>query len=696
MQDLYRWFLSLNIEDGIALMGVVSTMVFTVFGGIWKLVMKIRMPERDEQRRKLYLYARKRKILQKKESLFFQEKVRSPRKFFEGMDIEETDISKTVHRLRGSYLITGEAGCGKSAALQNDFRKAVGRQRVTRFFRGSRQTVYFDAEILINFLKNTAKRKAFLEQLNEAKLSKLFLYVDGVDELTDLYIQDFHEFFADIKSVVRETEPRFSCRTEFADQYLRSYYFQHHYQIKKWNPENLQKLAKCILKRLREIDAEKIKNAKAFLKNEEMRWDFIDSPLLLKLLIYIKLYSQQDFRWNENRFAFYTLFFQTLITVFQGRTGGHSFDVDSEILDQAADSVFQAYTIHEKKIPYTNFLQPLLKPLPDEKVRKVSLIHETFYEYLVSFHYHRQYEKNSLSKELIEVMKVPYSNDYADFITDAFRNDDIDKQVTAVHRMGRLYSYTLLPQTAEKFRKEFYNTEFAEDRGIQSCLDRLKAKAGQDDNPFLILKNDILFRLGRFSEDTVQDYRIRILKFAYENDTNTGAVSDDAYFAAVFKRGCAISASFLGGEQIELDYIRHMLRFLDQYDENYDLANRSHTLVYYADVSGASIFTFRDKPAEYPWDRARQKRVGRLAFPLPDRIADMDARQKKKYYFRVFDLATIYTFLKSRPGDRLSSEEIKVLRNVKIEFTDMSEERRELLRLIRTETLKLAGIDVKA
>ena len=93
-------------------MGVVSTMVFTVLGGIWKLVMKIRMPERDEQRRKLYLYARKRKILQKKESLFFQEKVRSPRKFFEGMDIEETDISKAVHRLRGSYLITGEAGCG--------------------------------------------------------------------------------------------------------------------------------------------------------------------------------------------------------------------------------------------------------------------------------------------------------------------------------------------------------------------------------------------------------------------------------------------------------------------------------------------------------------------------------------------------------------------------------------------------------
>ena len=129
-----------------------------------------------------------------------------------------------------------------------------------------------DAEILINFLKNTAKRKAFLEQLNAAKLSKLFLYMDGVDELSDLYIQDFHEFFADIKSVVRETEPRFSCRTEFADQYLRSYYFQHHYQINTIAVHNPSEILEMITlpKNIVDLAADTFWTAWAFMIGHEL------------------------------------------------------------------------------------------------------------------------------------------------------------------------------------------------------------------------------------------------------------------------------------------------------------------------------------------------------------------------------------------------------------------------------------------
>ena len=67
--------------------------------------------------------------------------------------------------------------------------------------------------------------------------------------------------------------------------------------------------------------------------------------------------------------------------------------------------------------------------------------------------------------------------------------------------------------------------------------------------------------------------RIRFLEFVYEYDTNTGAKYDQPYFEAVLKRCCAISASFLGGERVELDYIRHMLDFgTYPYDENYDFA----------------------------------------------------------------------------------------------------------------------------
>lgn len=38
-------------------------------------------------------------------------------------------------------------------------------------------------------------------------------------------------------------------------------------------------------------------------------------------------------------------------------------------------------------------------------------------------------------------MEVPYFNDFADFIADKLRNDDIGKHVMVVHIMGRFYSY---------------------------------------------------------------------------------------------------------------------------------------------------------------------------------------------------------------------------------------------------------------
>ena len=74
------------------------------------------------------------------------------------------------------------------------------------------------------------------------------------------------------------------------------------------------------------------------------------------------------------------------------------------------------------------------------------------------------------------------------------------------------------------------------------------------------------------------------------------------------------------------------------------MANRSHTLVYYSDVPDSNLDTFRDRHAENSWSFARAKRMERLAFPLPDSISDMTAKEKKKFYFRAFDIATIYTF----------------------------------------------------
>lgn len=221
-------------------------------------------------------------------------------------------------------------------------------------------------------------------------------------------------------------------------------------------------------------------------------------------------------------------------------------------------------------------------------------------------------------------------------------------------------------------------------------IDTVRQHTSKEQNPFLTLKYEIVFRFGRFPTDIEREFRIHFLEFVYDKDTNTGAVTDSEYFTAVLKRCCAISASFLGGERIELDYVEHMLDYPPyMYDKNYDLANRSHTLIYYSDVSDSNIFTFRDDAGEYDWNYARAKRMKRLAFKLPDRISDMNMKEKKKYYFRIFDIATIYTFLKSRPYQKLSPEEINVLKNFKTDFYGMSERRRKLLLSMKEATIRI-------
>ena len=84
----------------------------------------------------------------------------------------------------------------------------------------------------------------------------------------------------------------------------------------------------------------------------------------------------------------------------------------------------------------------------------------------------------------------------------------------------------------------------------------------------------------------------------------------------------------------------------------------------------------------YPAPKLRKDCIMRTEY-------SMNAKERKKYYFRAFDIATIYTFLKSHPCSELSSEEIGVLTSFKTDFDDMSEKRRNLLRKLKLQTLCL-------
>lgn len=690
---LWQWFLNLSVSNKITLICAAIPLVIAFVGGVFNLIQWLYNRAAADARKKLYYDSKSANRHLKQEKILFHKNFKLRKKFFRKMTIKEegalTQPLDRVPHFRGSYLVTGEAGCGKSEVLRNDFHRTYIRQFWTRIFLCSKRTCYLSSGNLIELLKSDSRQKTFLDRISMAKLSMFYLYLDGVDEISDIYMEKLDKFLGCVRDNVQRVVFRFSCRTEFADKYLSQYEFDHKFRIEKWNRSQLQGLSELILRGLSGQNRQKLKETRNYIKGEQVSWNFIDSPLLLKLLIYIKLYSRQEFQACTNKYSFYSAFFETLITIYQRGCGKGFYDVKIDVIDKAAESVFRAYINYEKSIPYMSFLAPLIKEKPDHDLKTVCLAHETFYEYLVAYYYHGQLLKENLSTKVIDVMKTSYSNDYADFITAAISADSPEQQKTVMEAMSRLYGYTLEPELLAQFKKQF-TPGYEYDFELLSYMNSIKAQSSRKGNPYLILKNEIVFRFGRFSSGIERDYRVRFLEFIYEKDINTGTVFDRDYFIAVLRRCCAISSSFLGGEKIELDYVRHMLDFPPYtYDENYDLANRSHTLVYYSDVPDSNIFTFRDNVAEYDWDFARAKRIERLAYELPDRLSDMTAKEKKKYYFRVFDIATIYTFIKSRSVHDLSQSEIKILKNCKIDFADMSEQRREMLYSLKEAILNL-------
>lgn len=684
----------LSPEVQAALIAAAVTIILAAAKGVFDLIRWIHNPGMQKARKKLHYDIKRIHKEQRKEGLFFNESSKLKRKFISAMTIGESGSRnrtfRKTPRLRGSYLITGEAGCGKTAMLQNTFHKSFTKQCLFRLFRQTRESYYFEAGSLIRILTSKASKKEFLDRIAQADLSCLTLYVDGVDELSEAYIGQFLDFIHDINRQVEKLVLRFSCRTEFANKHLSEYSFDSKLNVEKWNQTQLKKLARSILKVCKHEKQFKSRLAeiKEYLENAEFPWNFINSPLLLKMLLYIKLYGNHRFLVDTNKYSFYTAFFLTLITIYKGKARKGFRDLEKQI-DEAAAAVFQAYSKHEKSIIYMDFLYPLIKPVPDHTIQKVCLSHETFYEYLVARHYHNQYLKKAPSVELVDVMKNVYSNDYADFITAAFAEDQEKQQISAMNIMCALYGYTLLSEQEKIFQSKFI-PNYKYDKKLKSYIAKVEKNVNNEQNSFLTLKNEIIFRFGRFPENVNKSFRINFLEFIYFNDTNVGTISDKNYYIAILKRGCAISASFLGGEKVELDYIENMLDFKPyRYNREYDLANRSHTLVYYADIPNSNIYTFKDTEAECSWTYARSKRINRLSYPLPDRISEMNEKERKKYYFRAFDIATIYTFLRSRPYSKLSSEEIDILSNFKIDFEDMSEERRNLLRALKSETLRL-------
>ena len=422
-------------------------------------------------------------------------------------------------------------------------------------------------------------------------------------------------------------------------------------------------------------------NAKTFLK-EEKDWEkHINSPLLMKIYIYIKIYGG-EFLTDEikNKYSFYDQFINVLLKTYYTRNGSpilydemiNSKEIQSKIIF----SVFSHGGKDLEDLPELKMLSPILKSTSSNKK---TFVHETFFEYYIASFYYSKLMNPSFDNTVLSIFYQNYSNDFADFISDAITTENTDQQYIFL-KLLNIYYCTLNEKTKQIFIQRFPSFN-------PSGFCQLSTLTEQQ---FFSLKYEIIFRMGRLNtihSAVLNTNIIDFLEFVYEKDDNIKYSKRNKYYLVVLKRCCAISASFLGGESIEIDYVKHMLRFYD-YNEHYDLANRSHTLLFYGDVKNKNIFSFRDETISAPYENAFKKRIDRLSFPLPDCINNMDKQTKKKYFFRLFDLATIYTFMKHR-GKALTVKEHKIISQCKVVFDGASSERSEIMKKIKEEILAL-------
>lgn len=152
---------------------------------------------------------------------------------------------------------------------------------------------------------------------------------------------------------------------------------------------------------------------------------------------------------------------------------------------------------------------------------------------------------------------------------------------------------------------------------------------------------------------------------------------------------------------VEIDFVRKMTGVIEEteYCPYYDLANRSHTLLYYGDyiVTTTSELDFRDHPS-FNCHKAFKKRLDHLKQinNIPS-LFDMNNKELRWHGFRLFDIATIYCFSKNRKDSGadvwrltgLTRDDVKLLKTFKASFEGEEPERASLIEILRKKTIEL-------
>ncbi len=581
------------------------------------------------------------------------------------------------------FLLIGNPGIGKTSLLKYLF---LSKTSYLRRHMTNTIGLFFDYSSISKLLDehDSRQRNKLISSVKSSGFKKYFLYFDGIDEIGMERLDSFFSLVRSLKEEQRRVRIIFSVRDQFyeenIDVFVENTTTIRKYYLSEWTTNAIKQYGMHLLQ------STKNKPSKETLKRiqkkieQNISCDLLKNPLVFKMYLYVLFKDSSCDSLNiDNRFALYEFFVKTLI--FSSRKRNYNEKTAHIKMNELSEKCFVAYEKGDRIIEVED-----IDPIALFKSNK-SLIHETFFEFFVSRYYYKSFcdSINSITERQLKALTHDYSNEYADFISSAIQLLDDPGKDLFLMNLCAIYDSTLKKSLKESFEvitgiKEITDVD----------LDTLVNTSLKNFGEILTLKSQIIFRFGRMNYPEKKQFLGDVLEFIYFYDDEVRCLEDREFFITLLKRGCAISSSFIGREEIELDYVKHMLPYRAEYEQIYDLVNRSHTMVFYNDVKvDRDILSFRDENPKIPCSNALVKRIDRLGRKLPHYLASFDSKQYKIYCFRLFDLATIYTFLKSRTTIILTDAQRDIIENCKVEFSGQSEKRFALMKEIKENILSL-------